>query len=359
MAIHQVLVSAAPGDAITNMAFEIRSLLRRIGPSDLFARFIDTQLQQEVLPLDAYAERVPARGRGDILIYHASIGQAEVAAFLLERPEELVLLYHNITPPEFYLPYDSTFSRLLAEGRFELGLLRPRVVLALAVSSYNAQELEDLGYRDVRVSPPIFDVQGLTKGEPYGPKVRDLAQEPDLPFILFVGQLLPHKRPDLLLQAYSVLVTHLMPDARLALVGALRQPTYERALRSFLRESNLPNAWLCGTVSTAELIAFFRRADLFVTASEHEGFCIPLVEAMAFGVPVVARSYAAIPETMGSGGLLLPPNSGPLMLAEAMAAVIEDTALARELAVRGTARAREFDVNSARQAFLGHLAAVT
>lgn len=356
MELHQVIVSASPGDAVTNQALELRTLLRRIGPSEIYARFLDPALANDILPLTSYVD-APSSRHDRILIYHASIGQADVVSFLLERNDPLVLVYHNITPAQFFLPYDVGFARLLSEGRAELSLLRDRVTLPLAVSRYNALELETIGYRDVQVSPPIVDVEALRGAQPHDATAQHLDQEDRWPLLLFVGQLLPHKRPDLLLQAYYVLVTYLIPEARLAVIGSPRLPGYERALRSFLQETNLPNAWLCGGVSQPELIAYFQRADLFVTASEHEGFCIPLVEAMAFEKPIVARDFAAIPETMDGAGVLLPADAGPIMLAEAMAEVIEDRTLAGDLARRSGERAERFDADTARRTFLEHLAA--
>lgn len=358
MEIHQVVVSATPGDAITNMAVELRALLRETGPSEIFARFLGPSFKGDALPLSSYSQRKSARTGRDLLIFHASIGQADVLSFLLDRPEPLVLLYHNITPAHFFMPYDRDFARHLADGRSELAMLRHRVRLALADSSFNAAELAALGYSDVRVSPPVVDAGALAASEPHEPTANHFREVLHEPLVLFVGQLLPHKRADLLLEAFYILATHLVPEAHLALIGPSRLPVYERALQAFLQENNLPNAWLCGMRTQAELVAFFQRADLFVTASEHEGFCIPLVEAMAFETPIVARDFAAIPETLGDGGLLLPADGGPALLAEAMAAVIEDGELASSLAVRAGARVQHFGVNEARATFLEHLTTV-
>lgn len=358
MEIHQVIVSASPGDAITTLALETRALLRRIGPSEIFARYLDHRLEGEVLPVSCYPSRRSARYGQDLLIYHASIGEPELVSFLLDRPERLILVYHNITPAPFFTAYDPAFARLLALGRSELVLLRERVILALAVSEFNAAELEALDYRNVHVSPPILTLGEMCRVQPHPATQQLLESRGPGPLMLFVGQLLPHKRPDILLQAYCILATYLMPEARIALVGSARLLGYYQALQGFLRQANLPDAWLCGSLDLAELVAFYRSASLFVTASEHEGFCIPLLEAMGFGLPVVARDYAAIPETLDGAGFLLPKGTGPVLLAEAMAEVIEDAGLRNDLVARGTERLRAFDANGARATFLKHLAAV-
>jgi glycosyltransferase involved in cell wall biosynthesis len=358
MEIHQLVVAVSPGDAVTNAALELRQVLRQVGPSEVFARYIHPSLSGDVLPLEAYGERYPNPLKANVLVYHASIGEPEVMSFLLSRNDELVLFYHNITPAQFFMPFDPMFARLLALGRSELGLLRTRARLALAVSAFNAAELRDLGYEDVRISPLVIDYERLRRVEAHWPTLNHLQTQLDGPLLLFVGQLLPHKRPDLLLQAYHVLVTELIPEAHLAVLGSWTSPAYYSAIQRLVEELNLSRAWLRGAVSEEELVAFYRGAHLFVTMSEHEGFCPPLVEAMAFDLPVIARRYAAIPETMGGAGLVLPPDAGPELVAESMAAVLEDDVLRKELVEQGRHRLTHFDAAEARATFLQHLASV-
>jgi glycosyltransferase involved in cell wall biosynthesis len=358
MEIHQILVSASPGDAVTNASFELRDLLRRIGPSEIFARYVHDELAGDVLQLDSYGEW-PSAARGqNLLIYHASIGEPAVLSFLLERRERLVLVYHNITPTRYFATLDPPFAELLAGGRLELAALRDRVDLALADSAYNASELEALGYPDVRVSRIVVDVDRLRQIEPSPTMVTHLEKYLHGPLILFVGQLLPHKRPDLLLQAYHVLVTYHLPDAYLALVGPTPSARYRFAVETYIRQLNLNRAMLPGRVPAADLAAFYRASTAFLTVSEHEGFCVPLVEAMAFEVPVAARDFGAVAETLGGSGLLLPAEDDPFLVAEAMARLLTDEVLRKELVTAGTRRLADFDPDVARATFLAHLADV-
>ncbi|MGH2731405.1 MAG: glycosyltransferase family 4 protein [Actinomycetota bacterium] len=354
MEFHQILVSASPGDAITNAALELRALLGQVTRSHIFARYIDPALGGEVFPLGSYPARLGVATGKNVLLYHASIGEPHVASFLLGRPERIVLVYHNISPADSFRPYDPVFAGLLEEGRRELAGLADRVALALAVSAYNAEELRALGYRDVRVAPLIVDASRLRSVDSDAGMAGELERRKG-PLILFVGQLLPHKRPDLLLQAYHVLITYLVPDAHLVLAGASRLEPYRGALEWFIRELNLFNATLMGSVSLGALVALYRRADVFVTLSEHEGFCVPLLEAMTFDVPVIARAHAAVGETLGDGGLLLPPDDDPLLAAEAMAAVTMDRELGDRLISRGRRRLAHFDPDAARATLLQHL----
>jgi glycosyltransferase involved in cell wall biosynthesis len=354
MEIHQIVVSASAGDAVTNTALDFQSLLQKVGPSGIFARYVDPRLAGEVFPLSVY----DACGHpDDLLIYHVSIGEPEVVKFLLERPERLVLVYHNITPAEYFTALDPVFAGLLARGRSELELLRGRAEMALAVSAFNARELQELGYENVGVSPLPIDTGALHSFEPDSTTLAEL-EALDGPMVLFVGQLLPHKRPDLLLQAYHVLTTHLMPEAHLVLLGPARNELYHRALVTLAAEMNLHRVRIPGWVTPDQLAAYYRTADVFATMSEHEGVCVPILEAMSFDVPVVARAFAAVPETLGDAGLLLPPDDDPLLVAEALAEVITSTPLRSELVRRGRQRLESFDVTEAHASLLRHLAAM-
>jgi glycosyltransferase involved in cell wall biosynthesis len=340
--IHQVLVVASPGDAITNMARGLQKLLQTVGPSEIYAQHIDATLVDDVLPLSEYR----SRHSRNVLVFHASMGQPEVHEFLMTRREAVVLVYHNVTPAQYFEPFDPVFSTLLAEGRRELEALRPRVASALAASAYNARELEAIGYRDVRVVPPLIGNDRLFEVEPREATMHHLATF-ESPIMLSVGQVLPHKRPDILVEAMHIAESYLGFRSFLLLVGHQRLPGYARAIRDQVRELNVLGIHLVGAVDDADLAAMFTSASVVVTASEHEGFCLPLVEAMRFGKPVLARSCAAIPETVDGAGLLLPEDAGPALFAEAMDELVANEALQRELAARGHERVSALDAAAA------------
>ena len=144
--IHQVLVAASPGDAITNLALGNRRLLRRVGPSEIYAHHIDPALLGEVLPLTSYRPR----HSHNLLMFHASIGQAQVHEFVMSRAEPLVLVYHNVTPGEYFAPYDLVFADLLELGRREVETLRPRVVGAERLEEVHDHGQQDAGQADQR-----------------------------------------------------------------------------------------------------------------------------------------------------------------------------------------------------------------
>ena len=353
-AIHQLVVSGSAHDAITSCARNARTVLERVGPSRLLACNVEPSLEHEIDEIDEI-DRSDVLTSGDPILYHASIGEERARRFLDAHLGSLIVWYHNITPARYFLPHDPAFARLLDGGRTHLARLAPSAAGAMAVSEYNARDLEALGFTGVRISPLLLDTQRLTGIQPDAVTVEHL-QQLDGPLLLFVGQLLPHKRPDLLLQAYHLLVTHHIPEAHLVLAGPQRSPVYANQIQRLARELHLPRCSIAGDVTDAELAAYHRGAAILVTASEHEGFCAPLVEAMAFGTPIVAIGSAAIPDTVGDGGLLLPPDTGPELLCEALVAVLEDEAMRQDLAARSSRRLGAHDRGEAERRLLTNLA---
>ena len=341
MAVHQILVGAAPGDAITQVALRYRAALLEHGESEVFAIHIDPDVEGHVSRLLDY-ENVP-RSDDDLLVFHASIGEPHVFEFLMRRSERVVVVYHNVSPDGPYRRFAPEFAKLLVLGRAELEALRPKVVAAVADSAYNARELMAMGYPDVRVLAPAVAIGDLRATPPSLSMAHHLRSAVEGPFVLFVGQLLPHKRVEQLLVAYHILVTYLLPDANLAAVGPKPLGPYASTLDQLVRTLGLNAAVLPGRVGAGELVAFYERADLFVTLSAHEGFCIPLLEAMSFDLPILACDRAAIPETLGDAGFLLPPDPSPTLVAEAMAELLGDAALRAELSARGRTRLASFE----------------
>jgi len=336
--IHQVIIAASNGDAITNHALQARRILRELGPSEIYAYSIAPALADDVLPLWAYR---PSHTR-NLLLFHASMGQPEVHEFLDTRPEPIVLMYHNVTPARYYEYYDPAFADLLELGRREVERLRPRVVGAIAASAYNARELEAMGYRDVRVVPPTANLRRLANVEPRAETMHTIAALAR-PIMLSVGQLMPHKRPDFLVHMMHVAESYLGLEAILLLVGHQRLERYTSAVNQQILELNLRNVRVFGAVDERDLAAMYRSSHLFVTASEHEGFCLPLVEAMTFGMPIVARACAAIPETVGDAALLVPPEQGPSFYAEAVMEGLANHALRAALTTAEATRLAELE----------------
>jgi glycosyltransferase involved in cell wall biosynthesis len=326
MIIHQWVPAAHRGDAVGDSAREVRDLLRRMGhESDLFALSIDDDLREEVRP---FAD--PAAHGGDVTILHFALPSPMTAAF--ERLTGVkVLQYHNITPAAFFAPYDPALFRLAALGRRELGTLAGRVDLALGDSDFNRQELEAIGFERTGVMPIAVNTSRLTSGPPRPALDRILGD--GLINILFVGRIAPNKKIEDHIRLAELYKRNVDSYYRFIFVGRYDGvPRYYAQIRALIDQFEmLPERfWFTGPVPDADLATFYRWADVYVSLSEHEGFCVPLVEAMATGVPIVAYAAGAVPETLGGAGLLFSPKDLELA-SELMGTVVYDPGVRRNV----------------------------
>lgn len=352
MVFHQILAGAAPGDAVTNIAMAIDEMVRPLGPSALWGHHVDPRVAGQVRRI---ADLPSCARDDDIVVYHLSIGDPPLADLVLRRPGRLIVHHHNVTPAHFFRGIDPAFARLLSSGRSEMRALVARAELVLADSEFNAEEVRPHTTAPVRVTPPPIDLLALRDVEPHAPTLHHLREAVGGPNLLHIGQLMPHKRPDMLVAAMYVLTHEMGHDMSMVLAGPQRTPAYATQVRRFVQELGLDNVWIAGEVSLPELVAHYQGADIFVTASEHEGFCVPVVEAFSFDVPVVARRFGAVPETVGSGGLVLPSDSRALELAEALAAVASDAPLRSRLSEGARHELERFRVERTRATMLDAL----
>ncbi len=304
MIVNQWVPAAHRGDAIGDSARRVRGMLRDVGhTSDLFALTMDDELRGDVRE---FAD--PAARRGDVTIFHFALPSPMTAAFAALQGGR-VLQYHNITPAAFFAPYDAGLFRLAALGRRELATLAGQVDLALGDSEFNRAELEALGFPRTGVMPIAVDTARITEA-PRRPALEKILGD-GLINILFVGRIVPNKRIEdhiLLAEMYKRYVDSYY---RFIFVGRHDAvPRYYARIRAMLAEFRmLPDRfWFTGPVPDEDLAAFYRWADLYVSLSEHEGFCVPLVEAMAADVPVLAYAAGAVPETLGGAGVLFAPK---------------------------------------------------
>jgi L-malate glycosyltransferase len=268
----------------------------------------------------------------DVLLFHYS-AYAPRLAQQLDRPQRKLLVSHNITPAEWFWRYEPMTAVQCAVGREQLPRFAAGVDLAAGVSAFNVAELAQAGARETAVVPVLFDGAQLgarAGGEPAG-----------APVVLFVGRISPHKRHDLLVRAFALYRRERAPDARLVLVGEPITPHYGRAIAE-LAERLAPGAVRIESLLSAEELADrWRAAHAFVCLSEHEGFCIPLLEAFHFGVPVIARAAGGVPEVAGDAALLL-DESDPALVAELIHLAVGDAELRAELRRRGRARLERY-----------------
>lgn len=334
--VHQIVVGATAGDAITTMALNLRDALRTLGQSEVYAHHRAPEMHGQVLPLDD----LPELGHEGVIIYHASFGEPAVTRVLLQRQERLVIAYHNITPADYFVEHSPQFAIGLQWGRHEMTLLRDRVTLTMTDSAFSARELGGMGYDDVHVLPAGLRPSRLSTVLPDGQIAAELSRRCPEGFVLAVSQVLPHKRFEVLIAAmHLVQWVHDLPLG-LVIVGAHRMDHYTRALEAFSRQLNLRDVWLAGGVSDRGLASAYRMAHVFATTSGHEGLAVPPLEAMSFGLPVVATGSGALSETIGDAGIVVPPDAGPELISEAIAEVVSNSTLRAELRHRGRERVR-------------------
>jgi L-malate glycosyltransferase len=333
--VHQILATLGYGDAIGHEVLGIARALRAAGyESEIIVETADPRLED--LTVD-YRDMVDEIGDDDLLIHHFSLGsRASRTAFAL--PCRMVLIYHNITPPEYFLNVHDQLVRQCYHGRRELLAYRSRVDLALGDSEFNRQELERLGFAPTAVLPVVPGFRHLDV--PADPRV--LAEFDDgWTNILFVGRVIPNKRPDNVIRFFHAYKRLYNPRARLLLAGSYGGfDAYLAQLHHLVAELGAEDVHILGQVTNEELTALYDVADVFLCASEHEGFCVPLIEAFYKRVPVLAYAATAVPATMDGGGVLY-ESRDPLRVAALVNAVASDADLeSRVLAAQDAALAR-------------------
>ncbi len=341
-AVHQVLATLGYGDAIGHEVLGIQRVLRAAGyESDIFVETADPRL--EPLTRD-YRELVDASHVDNLLLHHFSIGsKASRTAYAI--PDRMALIYHNITPPEYFAAVHRTLARQCFRGRREIHAYVDRCDLAMGDSEFNRQDLEQLGFPRTAVLPVVPDFEHLDN-----PADWFVAQQFDDEWtnIVFVGRVIANKKIEDLIRAFHAYHTRFNPRSRLLIVGVFSVfERYFAALTHLVHELGLTNVHFVGHVSDAELIAYYELADLFLCASEHEGFCVPLVEAFYKQVPVLAYAATAVPSTMDGAGVLYDDKT-PIHVATLMDAILsnanlQDAIVEAQLEAVDRLQAKDFD----------------
>jgi len=348
-AVHQFVPALLPRDATGDHTRALRDAFRAAGwESEIYVEAAHDELQHEA----TYFEEYPARARpGDVLLYQLGTS-SPVADFLLGRPEPLVLDYHNITPESFYDGWEEHTTVKVALARHQVAELAPRAVLGIADSAFNAGELTALGCPATEVVPILVDVTDERAVVDQRELARLAGRHGGATVLLFVGRISPNKSHEDLVSALWVYRHLYDPDARLHLVGPTVTPDYAAAVFAYAAELGLADAVHHGEgLTQAELAAWYEDADVFVCLSRHEGFCIPLLEAMRAGTPIVALDAGAVGETLADAGILL-PTARPATVAAAVARVRSDPRLADLLVASGHRRLADFAAERTRRRFV-------
>lgn len=299
MIINQWVPAAHRGDAIGDSARRMRALLRTLGhQSDIYALTIDDVLRGDVRSFDE-----PAAHGGDITIFHYALPSPMTDAFA-RLPRGRVMEYHNVTPASYFAPYDPALFRLASIARAELATLVGRVDLAVGVSEYNRRELEAIGFTNTAVLPLSVDLSRVTAAVDRPALAKSLTD--DFVNFLFVGRIAPNKKIEDIIRLAEHYKRYVDAYYRFIFVGKYDAvPGYYQTIRALMSEYQLLSERFVftGPVPDEDLAVYYRHSAVYISMSEHEGFCAPLLEAMATDVPILAYSAAAVPETLGGAGV--------------------------------------------------------
>lgn len=297
----QVVSSLNFGDAVGNDALAIKQMLEEEGyATAIFALAIHPKIIQK----NVYRmELMPELTEKDIIIYHYAAAD-ELQSFFESTPARVVLRYHNVTPPAFYHDYDAKAEKVTREGLQQIRQIRGRIDYGLTVSEYNKQDLVEMGY-----DCPISIAPILIPFEDYKQKPNEKVIEKysdGITNIVFVGRIVPNKKLEDVIACFAAYKKTYDTAARLFLVGNYQETDrYYQYLKAYIKEKRVDDVIFSGHIAFDEILAYYKIADVFMCMSEHEGFCVPLVEAMFFEVPIVAYSSTAIPGTLGGSGALV------------------------------------------------------
>ncbi len=356
MAVHQFIPALNPHDATGAHTLRLRNALRQAGwRSEIFAEAIHDDLAGQAYKHWMYPEHAAA---GDVALYQFTTSSA-VAGYLAEHGLPLILDFHNFTGPEYFAGWEPDSVHRAATAADQLALLAPEAMLGLAKSPFSERELRRAGCRRTAVVPVLADFGRVTEH----PDARVAAELAGLRAgggadILFVGRIVPSKGQHELVKALWAYRRLYDARARLHLVGGTASFDYVKALQGFVHDLGLAGAVrITGEVSDASLAAHFAAADVYLSLSAHEGFGVPLVEAMVAGVPVVTRGAGAVSETAADAALVL-AAADPAYIAAALHRVCTDDRLRRVLTAAGRRRAAELSGDAVATRIVDAIAAV-
>lgn len=345
MNVHQFVHTLSYGDAISGEATAIQRLLRSLGyKSEIYCLHSHEKVKECARLWTNFTpdlELALAANEDTAVILHYSIGSPLNSLYQSETRIAKALIYHNLTPEKWFLGYNPRVVADLIQGRAELPELLKIVDIALADSEYNRLEMEQFGCLSARVLPLFLDLEKWSVAANPG-IARALRGHGGLN-VLHVGRFAPNKRLEDILKAFYFFHHKIEPKSKLWLVGSdIDTEIYSFELRRLATELRLDQVVECvGTVADSELRAFYENSDVYLCMSEHEGFCVPLIEAMHFELPVIAYNSTAVGDTLGGGGILLGRKS-PAEVAELMSIVCRDGTVREQMVRAGKQRTAEF-----------------
>lgn len=351
MRVVQLLPTISMGDAVSNDVMALEKVIRDMGyQTGIYAENIDRRLPASVAKPVA---KMPRMQENDVILYHMSTG-TDLNDQLERYPCRKGMIYHNITPSHFFRPYHAELTKLMDAGLKGVLHLADKVDFCMADSAFNRQALVDMGYTcPISVRPILIPFADYAK-KPTQEIIERYDNDGYVNFI-FVGRIAPNKKQEDVIRVFSCYQRFCNAKSRLILVGSWNgMESYYRRLCRYTAALEVQNVLFTGHIPFSDILAYYHIADLFLCMSEHEGFCVPLVEAMYFGVPILAYRSCAVPDTLGESGMLL-EKKDPLETAMVADRILTDSGLRRELIAGQRKRQQDFSYANVRAKFEAQL----
>lgn len=350
MKVIQMLPTLSYGDGVGNDTIAFDKVLKRCGYSTkIYAENIDSRIPSGIV---SPVQKLPRLTDRDVILYHLSTGTA-LNTLLSKLPARKVIIYHNITPPHFFQPYSIRSEQLCACGLKEAGALASYADYCLAVSEFNKQDLRDMGYQcPIDVLPILipFEDYEKTPDRHVMSRFRD-----EYTNIIFVGRISPNKKQEDVIAAFYYYQKYINSKSRLIFVGSYSgMETYYKRLMEYVKQLDLKNCIFTGHISFPEILAYYKIADVFLCMSEHEGFCIPLVEAMYFQIPIIAYKSTGVIDTLGAGGILLEKKE-PVVTAEMIHKIVTSKELKETILENQKRQIKRFSTETVEKKFMSFL----
>jgi len=336
--IHQLVHTLSYGDAISTEVLSLQRSFSRLGAkSEIFALHVHPKLKGQAKSLDQF----PSDFEGEVIL-HYSLGSPLNALYASLTRAFRRLIYHNITPPFWFEGINPRIVRDIKSGLEELPGLLAQTDSIISDSTFNAEELARLGFKSEVLQLPVDPVRWQ---EPANPGIQNILSGDGKLHCLHVGRLAPNKCVEDIIRAFYFLHHHIERNSKLWLVGVdTDTELYSFSLRYLAQELGLDDAIeFVGCMSDCEVRALYENCTVYLCMSEHEGFCLPPLEAMHFGLPVIAYASSAVPETVGDGGVLI-DRKDPALVAELVYRVATDQSLRNNLIIAGRSRVKQLSV---------------
>lgn len=349
MKIVQVVSTLSYGDAVGNDVLALNNLIKKMGyKTDIYTENTSKKVKIKTKSIN----QLKYLKSDDIMIYHLAIG----TKFNFQLPEyrcKKILMYHNITPPYFFYGYNNAASLSCLQGLDGLKFLSDKVDYCLAVSEFNKNDLINTGYNmEIDVLPILIPFDDYKEQPNY-----KLIKKYNDNFIniLFVGRVVPNKKHQDIIASFYYYKKYINQNSRLIFVGSYDEnDLYYKKLQQFIKDLTLEDVIFTGSILFKDILSYYHLADVFVCMSEHEGFCVPLVEAMYFDIPIIAYDSCAVPETLGDSGVIV-KDKNFMEIAELINRVVIDVKLRNKIIENQKNRLMDFSNQNIENMFIKYI----